>query len=166
MGPGHLGLGFAAKRIAPKVPLWALLVATEVLDVLFAIFQAASMEYMAVSTFDINKGLQILSPGWTPWSHGLFMSIVWSILTTVITYLILRNIRPSILLGLLVFSHWVLDFIVHIPDLPLFFECSSLLGLGLWGTGPGVIISAILEIGFLVGGVAVYWSWKIQYKIA
>ena len=120
MGPGHLGLGFAAKTVAPEVPLWALLMSTEVLDLLFFGFKTAGMEYEAVSTTDITHGLQIVSPGWTPWSHGLFMSLVWSVLAFVVTYFFSRNHRASIVIGLLVFSHWVLDFIVHLPDLPCF----------------------------------------------
>jgi hypothetical protein len=50
----------------------------------------------------------------------------------------------------------VLDLIVHLPDLPLLFEGSPLLGLGLWGSGPGLVISGILELALLAGGIAVY----------
>jgi hypothetical protein len=50
----------------------------------------------------------------------------------------------------------VLDFIVHGPDLPLLFGGSPLVGLGLWTSGPGLIISGILELGLLAGGIAVY----------
>ena len=160
MGPGHLGLGFAAKRVAPEAPLWSLLVATEVLDFLFFAFQTAGMENMAVITTSTKTGFQIVTPGWTPWSHGLVMSIVWSVLGAVIAYLFLKNYRSSIVIGLLVFSHWVLDFIVHIPDLPIFFTDSPLLGLGLWASGPGLIISGILEVVLLAGGIAIYWIWK------
>ena len=165
MGPGHLGLGFAAKRVAPKAPLWTLLVATEVLDLLFFAFQAAGLEHMAVSTTRSNTGLQIIEPGWTPWSHGLFMSLVWSVLGAAVAYLFLKNRRSSIVIGLLIFSHWVLDFVVHLQDLPLFFSGSPLLGLGLWGSGPGLIISGILEIVLLVGGIALYWTWKKRTPI-
>jgi hypothetical protein len=144
-GSRTLGLGFASKRVAPKAPLWALQVATEVLDLLFPLFKVAGMEYVAVSIADIVRGIQIVNPGWTPWSHGLFMSLIWSVLTAAIAYLFLRNRKTSYVIGLLVFSHWVLDYIVHITDLPLFFADSPLLGLGLWGSGPGLINSGILE---------------------
>jgi hypothetical protein len=144
-GSRTLGLGFASKRVAPKAPLWALQVATEVLDLLFPLFKVAGMEYVAVSIADIYRGIQIVNPGWTPWSHGLFMSLIWSVLTAAIAYLFLRNRKTSYVIGLLVFSHWVLDYIVHITDLPLFFADSPLLGLGLWGSGPGLINSGILE---------------------
>ena len=71
-------------------------------------------------------------------------------------FLFYRDRRTSIVIGLVVFSHWVLDFIVHLPDLPLLFDGSPLLGLDLWGSGSGLIISIILEIVLLAAGVAIY----------
>jgi hypothetical protein len=50
----------------------------------------------------------------------------------------------------------VLDFIVHLPDLPLFFDGSPKVGLGLWATGLGLIVSGVLEVALLAGGVAIY----------
>jgi hypothetical protein len=63
-----------------------------------------------------------------------------------------------------VFSHWILDLIVHIPDLPLFLEGSLLLGLGLWGSGPGLIASIILEFTLLAGGLAIYLVFRKRNK--
>lgn len=154
--PGHLAIGFAAKPIAPEAPLWALLLATEVPDLLFLGFEAVGVEYQAVTQTDLKKGMQIISPGFNPWSHGLFMIAVWSILIGGIAYFVFRNRRTSIVLGLLVFSHWVLDFIVHPPELPLFFDGSPLIGLGLWSSGTGFIFSVILEIVLLFLGVVIY----------
>jgi hypothetical protein len=154
--PGHLGIGFAAKRVAPKAPLWALLVATEVLDLLSFLFMAAGIERIGTTTIDLSQGIQYLSPASVPWSHGLFMSVVWSVLAGGIAYLVYRDRRTGVVLGLVVFSHWVLDLIVHLPDLPLLFEGSPLLGLGLWGSGPGLVISGILELALLAGGIAIY----------
>jgi hypothetical protein len=94
---------------------------------------------------------------WIPWSHGLFMSLVWSALAIGISYLASKNRRASLVIGLVVFSHWILDLIVHAPDLPLFFQGSPLLGLGLWTTGPGLVASILLEIILLGGGFWIYW---------
>jgi len=154
--PGHFAIGLAAKPVAPKAPLWVLLLATELPDLLFFAFQAAGIEYVAVSTTDFGRGVQILSPGSMPWSHGLFMCLVWSVVAAAIAFLFYRGRRTSIVIGLMVFSHWVLDFIVHAPDLPLLFSGSPLVGLGLWGSGPGLIISVILEFLLLGGGLAIY----------
>jgi hypothetical protein len=156
--PGHFAIGLAAKPAAPKAPLWALLLATEVPDLLCFAFQAAGIENVGVSTTDISRGVVILSPASVPWSHGLFMCVVWSAVAAVIAFLFYRDRRTSIVIGLMVFSHWVLDFIVHVPDLPLLFEGSPLVGLGLWGSGPGLVISGILEIGLFAGGLAIYWA--------
>jgi hypothetical protein len=160
--PGHFAIGFAAKPVAPKVPLWVLLAATEVPDLLFAIFQAIGVESTAVSTTSLSQGIEIISPGTVTWSHGLFMCVVWSLAAGALAFFFYRDRRASVVLGALVFSHWVLDFIVHVPDLPLLFEGSPLVGLGLWGSGPGLVISGLLEIGLLAGGVAIYWRTRKQ----
>ena len=154
--PGHFAIGLAAKPAAPKTPLWVLLAATEAPDLLFFVFQAAGIEKAAVSATDLSRGVEIMTIGVLPWSHGLFMNVVWAVVAAALALFFYRDRRTSIVMGLVVFSHWVLDFIVHLPDLPLLFEGSPLVGLGLWASGPGLIISIILEIGMFVGGLAIY----------
>jgi membrane-bound metal-dependent hydrolase YbcI (DUF457 family) len=156
MGPGHFGVGFAAKTVAPKAPLWMLLVASEALDLLSFGFVALGIEKVGTSQTDFEQGLRMITPGSVPWSHGLLMSLVWSVLVAGVVYLISRDRRMSGILGLVVFSHWLLDFIVHPPDLPLFFAGSAQSGLGLWTSGPGLILSIFLEVGLLAGGIAIY----------
>ena len=82
--------------------------------------------------------------------------MVWSVLAAAIAYLFFRDRRTSITIGALVFSHWVLDFIVY-SNLPLDFNNSQLVGLGLLNSGLGVIIGIILEIGLIAGGIAIYF---------
>jgi len=166
MGPGHLGVAFAAKPLAPKAPLWSLLVASEVLDILSFGFIAAGMEKVAVRQMDFKNGLQIITPGWIPWSHGLFMSLVWSLLAGGIAYLIFKDRKASGIMGLVTFSHWILDLLVHPPDLPVLFRNSPELGLGLWTSGPGLILSIVLEFALLSGGVAIYFAWRKKRKAA
>jgi hypothetical protein len=163
MGPvGHLAIGFAAKPAAPKAPLWVLLLATEVLDLLSFGFVTIRIEDVSYSFTDFIQGNIVLS---VPWSHGLFMSVMWSALASVITFLIYRERRTASIIGLVVFSHWVLDFIVHSPDLPLLFDGSPMVGLGLWTSGPGLIISFILEFAFLAGGITIYLIAKKQATV-
>ena len=159
MGPGHLAIAFAAKPVAPKAPLWVLLVASETLDLLSFLFLAIGLEKPATSTVDISQGVRFIIPGSIPWSHGLFMSLVWSALAVLLAWLFLRDNRTAIVVGLVVFSHWPLDLIVHLPDLPLFFAGSPKVGLGLWGSGPGLIASGILEFVMLGVGMAIYIHW-------
>jgi hypothetical protein len=146
----------AAKPAAPKAPLWALLLATEVPDLLFIGFEALGIERQGVSHTDLSQGVTYVSLGYMPWSHGLFTCLIWSVVAAALTFLFYRDRRTSIVMGLMVFSHWVLDFVVHGPDLPLLFDGSPLVGLGLWTSGPGLIISGILEFGLLAGGIAIY----------
>lgn len=135
MGPGHFGVGLALKPAAPKVPLVILLIATVLLDLLSFGFLASGLEETNQTHFDLTSGITLLKPGSLGWSHGLFMSLVWSTMAAVITFLIFKQKRGALIVSGLVFSHWVLDFIVHLSDLPLFFDGSPLLGLGLWGQG-------------------------------
>jgi len=161
MGPlGHFAVGLAAKPAAPKVPLWVLLLAAEVLDLLWLGFQAAGLESFGISRVSFHQGLVMSSLSSIPWSHGLFMSVVWSAAAAAIAFLIFRNRRAGGLIGLVVFSHWVLDFIVHPPELPLLFKGSPMLGLGLWTSGPGLIAAGILEIGLFAGGMAMAGAGK------
>ena len=154
--PGHFGIAFAAKPAAPKAPLLVLLVASEALDLLTIPFMGLGIERGAQYSISIEEGLRIMVPGSVPWSHGLFMSLIWSLFFAAIAYLIYRDRRTSGIVGLVVFSHWVLDFIVHSPDLPLFFEGSKVFGLGLWSSGPGFIASVALEFVLLAIGLAIY----------
>jgi len=156
MGPAHHVIGFAAKSTAPELPLWVLLGGNEVLDLLSFGFEDLDLEEFAISHTTIENGLEIIVPGSIPWSHGLFMSVIWSLLTAAVVYLVSHDRRASGVLGLVVFSHWVLDLIVHPPDLPLLFQNSPKVGLGLWTTGPGFIASVILEVVLFLGGIVIY----------
>jgi hypothetical protein len=160
MGPGHLGVAFAAKPLASKAPLWSLLVASEALDLLCGVFMAAGMEKMAETQIDFKHGIQMLTTPFIPWSHGLFMSLVWSLLAAGIAYFFIRDVRAGVSIGAVIFSHWILDFIVHPPDLPIFFDASRVLGLGLWTSGTGLILSGILEFILLGGGVTIYIAYR------
>jgi len=156
MGPGHLGVGLAAKCLAPKAPLMALLVASEALDLLSFGFIAAGVEEVGITSADFSRGLEVIALGSMPWSHGLFMSIFWSLLIVAIAFIITRDRRTSGILGLVVFSHWVLDFIVHPPDLPLLFNNSPRVGLGVWTSGSGLVASIALELALICGGCTIY----------
>ncbi len=160
--PGHIAIALAAKPAAPKVPLWVLLVASEIPDLLCFGLMAAGIERAGVTTMDLSQGLKQLIPASIPWSHGFFMSVIWSVAAAAIAFLFYRSRRTASAIGLLVFSHWVLDFIVHAPDLPLLFGGSPLVGLGLWTSGPGLIISGILEVGLLAGGIAIYLVTRVK----
>jgi hypothetical protein len=158
--PGHFSIALAVKPVAPKVPLWVLLLATEVLDLLCFAFAAIGVENLGVSHSDFVHGTQVIVPASIPWSHGLFMSIVWAVAAAVIGWIVYRDRWSGSIIGLAVFSHWVMDFIVHPPYLPLLFNGSPTVGLGLSTSGLGAILNVFLEFGLLAGGIAIYWAYR------
>jgi hypothetical protein len=81
------------------------------------------------------------------------MSVVWSLAAGAVAYLLFRDWRAGAVVGLAVFSHWVLDFISHSHGLPVLFARTPLLGLGLVSSVP---ISLAMELTLLAVGVASY----------
>jgi len=144
VGPAHLAVGLVARPLAPKAPLGAILLATELTDILWGVFTLARLDGV----------------GFAPWSHGLLTSAIWSGLAGLASGRVYRDKRTGAVIGLLVFSHWVLDFISHpmqpntAPDLPLAFAGSPKVGLGLYGALGRR--AAAVELGLLVLGIATY----------
>jgi membrane-bound metal-dependent hydrolase YbcI (DUF457 family) len=116
---------------------------------------AAGIEHGAVTQLDFDRGLQYLSQPSISWSHGLCMSVVWSVVVAAIALRLWRDRRTGLVIGLMVFSHWLLDFVVYL-NIPVFFDHSQVIGLGLITSGPGLIIGIVLEIGLIAGGIAVH----------
>ena len=154
-GIGHFAAGFAAKPVEPKIPLWVFLVASETNDILYFLFSSTGIEQKTVMTMDFTQGVKYLTPAINPWSHGLLMSIIWSLMAAMLGFLVYRDRRSGMLLGAVVFSHWLLDFLMH-SNLPLFFTGSPLVGLGLENSGPGFLFMNIFDLVILTGGVLVY----------
>jgi hypothetical protein len=160
-GLGHIGFGFAAKPFAPKVNLLVLVVATELIDILWVIFYFTGID---------RSGVGIES---SPLSHSLFMSIIWSVLAALLAGRIYHDHLSGIVIGLLVFSHWVIDLITHPmgaifggtplpPDLPLFFNSSSKVGLGLYNHS--FTMAIVTDLGMLITGVVIYVLNRIKLK--
>jgi hypothetical protein len=154
-GIGHLAVGLAAKPGTRAVPLGILLVASETNDILYFLFEAVGIEQQARFTMNFSRGIHYLSAVSNPWSHGLFMSIVWSLAAAVIALFCYRDRHTAGVVGLVVLSHGGSDFLMH-SNLPLFFDGSPLLGLGLENSGPGLIFMTILDVVLIAVGVVVY----------
>ncbi len=164
----HASVGLLVKPFAPKAPLWALVAATQVPDILSFAFMAIGAEYGATTKVDFEHGLQYLSSSFIPWSHGLLMSIFWTLIVTGIAYLLFREKRASVIIGIMVFGHWALDFTVY-KYIPVFFDNSLLTGLGLITTPPGFIAGILFEIILISGGIITYLMTKkrsVPKKIA
>src|SRR4030095_1631650 len=88
-----------------------------------------------------------------PWSHSLLMGIAWGVVFGGLYLAVMRYTRGAIVIALLVPSHWILDLIVHQPDLPLYPGGSARLGLGLWASPVATIV---IEGVLFLAGLATY----------
>ena len=157
-GLGHIAPALFAKSAAPKVPLLALVIAAETNDILYFLFSSVGIEAKGVITaMDFSQGVKYLAPVSNPWSHGLFMSIIWAVLAAAIAFFFYRDRRISAILGLVVFSHWLLDFLMH-ANLPLFFDGSPQVGLGLENSGTGFLVMTIFDILLIAAGTVFYFN--------
>jgi len=143
---GHFGVALAAKRLAPRTSLGLLVFAAEFLDLLWPIFLLLGFEHVRVVP-GITK-VQPFDFYDYPFSHSLTMVLRWSLAVGLLYYIVRRSARGAWLLGALVTSHWVLDFVSHRPDLPLW-PGGPKVGLGLWNSWPGSI--GVESLLFLAG---------------
>ena len=149
---GHFGVGFAAKKVVKKTSLGTLFLASQFVDLLWPILLILGIEKVEINP--VNTGLTPLNFVYYPFSHSLLAAIVWAFIFGLIYYLIKKDLRSAIWCGLLVPSHWILDLIVHRPDLPLWpGHGSPMFGLGLWSSIYGTII---IEVGIFLVGVYLY----------
>jgi hypothetical protein len=92
-----------------------------------------------------------------PISHSLLVVVIWSLLFGAGFFLFTRNRVSALLLSGLVLSHWLLDLIFHIPDLPLYPGPSPKVGLGLWNSP---LLTILIEGIIFIIGVGLYVSTK------
>lgn len=148
---GHSAVGFASKRSAPRTNVGLLLGAAWLLDLIWPIFLLLGIEHMEIGPRGDSPFLTLVFTDY-PWSHSLLMTIVWSVLAGFVYWMWTRYATGALLIGMLVTSHWVLDFITHRPDLPLW-PGGPKVGLGLWNSVAGTIV--VESIMFAIG-VAIY----------
>src|SRR5260370_23436529 len=126
---GHNAVGFASKKLAPSTSLLLLMGAPMLLHLLWPIFLLLGIEHVR-----IQPGATKLTPMDFydyPWSHSLLMAAVWSIVAGVLYFAFTRYKRGAIVIGIGVISPWVLDYLTHLADLPLW-PGGPKVGLGLW----------------------------------
>lgn len=147
---GHLAVGFAVKHWKTKIPLLWFLIGSYAIDFIYL-----GLLFMGVERF-----------GYNPWSHSLLMAVGLSFIVLVITELVTKHWKSAYLMGAVVFSHWVLDFIVW-DNLPLAFEKDPGLGLGLYNIigfdinvptlNTAMIIATGFELALLIVGLLIYY---------
>ncbi|WP_159730863.1 metal-dependent hydrolase [Sphingobacterium sp. 18053] len=150
---GHFGLSFAAKKVAPKVSLAALFIATQFVDILWPVLVLSKIETVTIT------------PGYTkmnafeflhfPYTHSLFMGLVWGVITALLYAFFKKDTRGAIVIGLCVLSHWFFDLIVHTTDLPITPFGESKVGFGLWNH---LVATVLIETIIFFGGLFIYTS--------
>jgi hypothetical protein len=147
---GHFGVGFAAKPAAPRVSLGALFAAAQFLDLLWP-----TLLLLGVERVRIAPGATAFTPlvfEWYPVSHSLVAVLGWAALVAAGFFALRRDRRGAIVMGLLVASHWLLDLLVHQPDLPIV-PGGAAFGFGAWNSVP---LTLAIEVPLFVLGVWLY----------
>jgi membrane-bound metal-dependent hydrolase YbcI (DUF457 family) len=151
---GHYSAALALRAVRKSPPLWVLFVAVQAVDYLWAGLILAGIErarivpgLMAASDLDLVH---------MPISHSLAGALIWSVLAGTLWGMYAPSSADRAaqgrILGLAVFSHWLLDLLVHRPDLPVF-GSQAKVGLGLWDQ---FWLSQGLELGLLIGGFVLW----------
>ncbi len=155
MFAGHYGVSFACKAAEPRLPLWLLFLAVQFVDILWSILILLGIEKVR-----IVPGITATNPFdlyYMPYTHSLVAAVVWSVLVFLGYRMFVSRRsasanRPALFLALAVFSHWILDLLVHRPDLALY-DNSHKVGLGLWNYP---MPTFALEATILFGGMWIY----------
>jgi hypothetical protein len=150
---GHYSAAFAAKRIAPAVPLPVFFIACQLIDLFWGTFILLGVEKMrVVPNFTASNGLNLY---FMPYTHSLSSALIWSTVTAVLFWLATPSLpqrtRTALVIGVAVASHWMLDLLVHIPDLPLWFA-SYKVGFGWWNYRS---FALLLELALLWASVLI-----------
>lgn len=151
---GHYSVSFAGKSAEKRIPLWLLFIAVQFIDVLWSIFVLLGIEKVRiVPGITASNALDLY---YMPYTHSLLGVLCWSVLAYVICQLVpsLRGVRTGLILAAAVFSHWILDLIVHRPDLALY-DSVGKMGFGLWNYRGAAFA---LEMAVLFGGAAMLYS--------
>jgi hypothetical protein len=149
---GHYGPSFAIKAVRPAIPLWLLFIAVQLVDVAWSV-----LILLGIEKARIVPGITASNPFdlyYMPYTHSLVAAILWSVGAGTLCKVLLglRKWSSAAWIGAAVFSHWVLDWLVHRPDLPLYDDTMKV-GLGIWNYP---VIALALEALLLFGGMFMY----------
>lgn len=147
---GHYALGLAAKRIAPRTSLGTLIAAPTLADLIWPVFLLLGWE--RVTVVPGPNPLLLFRFDSYPISHSLLTLCGWGLLFGMLYRMRTGYMRGAVVVALLVVSHWVLDFVTHRPDLPLY-PGGPRVGLGLWNWIAGALF---VEAVMFVAGLAIY----------
>ena len=153
MGVGHAAVALAASRIEPRLNVGLLVFAAFLADFLLGIFAALGLEQVHVPPDFATRHYLTFT---FPYSHGMVSLLLWGVLLGgLLCWLDPHDRKRSFLvIAALVFSHFILDAVVHVPELPLFGANSQKIGLALWTHLPLELALETLMAGI---GIVIYW---------
>ena len=149
---GHFAIALGAKRAAPRVSLGTFVLAAQFADMLWPVFLLLGWEQVRiVPGITRVTPLDFIS---YPWSHSLLAQLFWAIVLGSVFFAVNHSWRNALIVAACVPSHWLLDYVSHRPDMPLY-PGSARYGLGLWNS-----LSATLavELCLYVIGIALYFE--------
>ena len=158
---GHFGLAAGVKKLAPRLPLWALLLATFWLDVIFTILSMFGLEsFTPMDPAQPAYGEVVINAYYT---HSLLGALPISAVTGWLASLRWKK-EGGMVIFAVVFSHWILDLLVHRRDLPILpgnLGNLPLLGFGLWEYP---LVSGVIELVLALGGAYYYYRSTMERK--
>jgi len=147
---GHYAVALAARPSARRAPFWILFLAAQWPDLLWPILLLAGVEQVRIDPG--NTAVAPLDFVRYPVSHSLVLDLLWGALLAAVVHWRYRDVKSSLWVGAAVVSHWVLDWISHRPDMPLW-PGGPRIGLGLWGSVSGTLL---VELSLFAVGVVLY----------
>jgi hypothetical protein len=151
---GHYGVAFALKRAEPKLSLGTLFIAVQLADLLWGAFVLLGWEHARIIPgYTAVTPLEFLD---YPISHSLVGLLVWSVVAAAAYYSwptrdTTRHWQASAVVAVAVFSHYLLDALVHVRDLPIMGNDSPKIGLGLWNNPTATLVAELLVFGTGLG---------------
>lgn len=151
---GHYAASLALKRFEKRASLGVLFLAVQFVDIVFFPLVLLGIERLnIVENFTQSTHFEL---EFMPYTHSLVAFLIWSGLAYVVfRWVVVKSHSVALVVALAVMSHWLLDVIVHTPDLPLWSDSSLKLGLGLWNNA---VATFILEAALLLAGLWLYLS--------
>lgn len=153
---GHYCAALAAKAAEPRAPLWTYVIAAQLVDIGWSALIMAEVEKMSVDPSLPGSPLVLYH---MPWTHSLPAALLWSLGAAALVRFAMRlPWRAAVFVGLVVFSHWLLDLVVHRPDLELWFGGTKV-GFALWNYP---VPEQAVEIGLLAVAGAFWAGWRVR----
>jgi hypothetical protein len=149
---GHFAVAFGAKKAVPRTSLATLVVAAQLLDLIWPVLVLLGVETVRIDAAAPSPFLHLWFVRY-PWSHSLAMAIVWGVVFAIAYRAKTGYARGAVAVLALVVSHWVLDWVTHRPDLQLAPGIATRVGLGLWRS-PAATVA--VEGALFAAGLALY----------